>query len=194
MAIKMVVGPEHAGEPNVEEITYPGIEGPLYLRTSHVGLVLADRERNGYHDSDFYAVVWNAEKGCTEEITYATTRGWTYCNSCKVDATPEVLAAVGVWHSILKAQAAQARAEEEAGTPRIGKRVRATRGTKRCPKGTEGVVFWYGEGRYFGPVPRFRGGWTCRGPMRVGFKTDAGQEFWTNACSVEVLQEQEATA
>jgi hypothetical protein len=35
-------------------IFYEGVE-------SYKGCVLAEYENNGYHDSDFYAVVWDAE-------------------------------------------------------------------------------------------------------------------------------------
>ena len=65
-------------------VTYP----------SHVGLCIEKRERNFYDDSDFYMVTWNPETGKAENITYASTRGWSYpCYGSDVDATPEVLAA-----------------------------------------------------------------------------------------------------
>jgi hypothetical protein len=57
--------------------------------------VLADREKNGRDDSDFYGLVWFGD-GKYGEVEYATTRfgggGW-----CRVDATPEVLAEVEAW-------------------------------------------------------------------------------------------------
>lgn len=70
----------------------------LILYTTHHGLCLSDYERNGYHDSDWYMIVWNPEKGCTEEIEFASTRGWTYpCYGSSADATPEVIAAWEAW-------------------------------------------------------------------------------------------------
>ncbi|QBQ74396.1 hypothetical protein BcepSauron_016 [Burkholderia phage BcepSauron] len=82
------------------------------ISLSHVGLCLFDYERNGYDDSDWYMAVWNPEKGCREDILFATTRGWSYpCYGSKPDATPEVQAAHEAW----KAQrAAEAQAQREA--------------------------------------------------------------------------------
>lgn len=65
------------------------------FEVSYQGAVLATRERNGYDDSDFYAVVWDGEKLLT--VTYGTTRFWTYPNHAEPDATPEVLEAVRAW-------------------------------------------------------------------------------------------------
>lgn len=61
------------------------------LVTYYTGRVIALREMNGSDDSDFIAIVWTHEDKLAE-ITYATTRGWTYANSASVDATPEILA------------------------------------------------------------------------------------------------------
>lgn len=80
--------------------------GRIFVHTTHHGLVLDDRERNGYDDSDFYAVVWNAEKGEPENIEYGTTRFWTYPAGATVDATDEVRALYESW---LEARAAEAR-------------------------------------------------------------------------------------
>lgn len=54
-----------------------------------------------------------------------------------------------------------------------GSRVKVTRGRK-TPKGTEGVVFWIGEGRTNGPL------WCQRPVTRVGIKTDDGVTHWVN--------------
>lgn len=62
------------------------------LAETHKGLVLSLGERNGYHDSDFYANVWNPETRKVESIEYASTRGWTYDCGAHIDATPEVRA------------------------------------------------------------------------------------------------------
>ena len=63
----------------------------IWMKRTHEGLVLATGEYNGYDDSDFYALVWNDEKGEPEKIIYATTRGWSYPNGATVDATPDVV-------------------------------------------------------------------------------------------------------
>jgi hypothetical protein len=121
--------------------------GPLYMETTHVGLVLSLGENNGYDDSDFYAIVWNPELGATERIEYATTRGWTYPNSAWVDATPEVQAAYEAYRARLAEERRVQLEMEEARTPRVGKSVMVMRGRK-IPIGTVGVVFWAGADKF----------------------------------------------
>lgn len=65
----------------------------IYTKTEYVGQVLSLREYNAYHDSDFFAVVWDFDKGESISIEYGTTRFWSYPNTASVDATPEVLSA-----------------------------------------------------------------------------------------------------
>lgn len=149
-----------------------GRMAPLYMITEHVGLVLdADGERNGYDDSDFYATVWNPEKGAPEQIVFATTRGWTYPNHAEADATPEVVAAFKAWRAECARKAKEHADAKERRTVRIGKRVKVVKGRK-VPQGTEGVVFWHGAGDY--------------GP-RVGVRDDAGTVHWTAESNVEVM-------
>lgn len=161
--------------------------GPLYMETTHVGVVLALGEYNGYDDSDFYAVVWNADKGATERVGYASTRGWTYPNGAAVDATPEVVAEYEAFCAAARKRAAAEKAAEEAATPRKGRTVKVVRGRK-VPVGTVGTVIWYGAGKSFGPAPRYRGGWSTTAPMRVGIKDAAGTVHWTAASNVEVVE------
>ena len=61
---------------------------PLYMETTHVGVVLSTGEHNYHDDSDFFAVVWDNE-GCVREIEYATTRGWTYPNGHGLTLLPK---------------------------------------------------------------------------------------------------------
>ena len=49
-------------------------------------------EENGYHDSDFYAVVWDDEQNCLLHKQYATTRFYSNGFGAEVDATSEVIA------------------------------------------------------------------------------------------------------
>lgn len=65
----------------------------IYTKTEYVGQVLSLREYNGYHDSDFSAIVWDFDKGEPINIEYGTTRFWSYPNTAGIDATPEVLSA-----------------------------------------------------------------------------------------------------
>jgi hypothetical protein len=115
---------------------------PLYMMTTHVGLVLETREWNGYDDSDFYAIVWNEEKGESERVDYASTRGWTYPNGAKVDATPEVREKYEAYMRRLRDAARQAAADEEARRPCRGKQVKVVRGRKHY--GQTGRIFWQG--------------------------------------------------
>src|ERR1039457_4315059 len=156
MSIKMMVGREKAGQPNVVELRdFPGAEAgrvrhgndcphakdggaidvgceghhcwaqePLYIETTYQGMVLAIGEHNHYDDSDFYAIVWDAEKGEAKEIEYASTRGWSYPNSAVVDAGSDVQEAHLAY---LSKRAADLKAVEvalEDKTPGMGKRVK----------------------------------------------------------------------
>lgn len=167
--------PRRAGE-----MPCGGPRDALYMETTHVGLVLETREYNGRDDSDFYAVVWNPEKGATERVEYASTRGWTYPNNAVVDATPEVLEAFNVWsaanHAAAEAAAKLARDKAlkeqiiaEAKVPRKGDKVVVVKGRK-VKKGTEGECIWAGSGDW--------------GP-RVGLKDAAGTVHWMAAGNVE---------
>jgi hypothetical protein len=89
-------GSKLAGSPT--EVCYGPDKGNpcshLYgLKDEYVGKCIKDYERNGYHDSDFYMVVWDDEKEAPKSICFATTRGWSYpCYGSSPDATPEVMA------------------------------------------------------------------------------------------------------
>jgi hypothetical protein len=139
---------------------------------SWVGQVVGLREMNGYDDSDFYAIVWDAAEGRTREVWYATTRGWTYRNSAAVDATEEVWAAYNAWRQARADEAAAAQAAWEAAQPRKGRTVTVVKGRK-VPLGTTGTVIWTGPG--------YRGG------ERVGIKDAEGEVYWTAASNVEVV-------
>jgi len=156
--------------------------GALYMETTHIGLVLdANGERNYHDDSDFYATVWNPEKGCPEQIEFATTRGWTYPNSAWVDATPEVLAAYSAWGERVRKAAeerrkAEALAKEVAAAkePRKGRRVKVVKGRK-VPLGFEGIVIWEGVDNW--------------GKARIGIKNEmSGKVEFTAASNAEVVE------
>lgn len=61
-----------------------------------------------------------------------------------------------------------------------GKKIKVVRGRK-VPIGATGVVFWMGEVNY-DPYKRF-----YNSTMRVGFKGDDGETYWTDARNVEVV-------
>ncbi len=140
MAIRMMVNEDMAGQENVEQTTYPGYDGVLYMQTTHQGMVLSTGERNGYDDSDFYANVWDEATQSIKQVEYATTRGWTYPNGASVDASPEVQAKAAAW-------VAEQKRVIEAATVRVGKTVQVVRGRK-LPIGTVADVFWMGPDKY----------------------------------------------
>lgn len=93
-----------------EGLAYDGTPlSPMYTVTRFVGATLAEYERNGYHDSDFYAIVYNAETDAIETIEYATTRAYCGPSSAHADATPDVIdraaevvrrQALATWHKM----------------------------------------------------------------------------------------------
>lgn len=91
-------------------------EYEMWLYDTHTGLCLYETERNLYHDSDFFMVVWNEEKGAAESLPFATTRAWTYpCFSSHPDATDEVREKYEVWRAAEDEKRRQARiAQREA--------------------------------------------------------------------------------
>jgi hypothetical protein len=63
------------------------------------GCVLGIREYNGYHDSDFYATVWDEERQCVREIEDGTTRAYAPSKYSRADATDEVRAKARNWYA-----------------------------------------------------------------------------------------------
>lgn len=65
----------------------------LVFWQEHAGFCLYAWEENGYNDSDWYMMVWDAVNKRPFPICFASTRGWTYpAYGSQPDATPEVLA------------------------------------------------------------------------------------------------------
>lgn len=140
----------------------------LYMETSHVGLVVELRERNGYHDSDFYARVWDPKTKSIFTIEYATTRGWTYPNyATSADATPEVMAEYHAWERACdkarwerqqaadkaaaeaKRQAIAALQDKLDATPSRGALVEVVNNrSKKAKKGERGEVTWKGVSKF----------------------------------------------
>lgn len=163
--------------------------GPLYMETTHVGLVLFTGEHNYHEDSDFYAIVWNVEECRPQEIEYATTRGWTYPNSAKVDATPEVVALYEAYKEEQRRSFCEARDAAEAKTPRVGKTVKVIKGRK-VPVGLQGEVFWCGKDKFKRPQyynPTYvLAPLVYNAPERIGIKVE-GVTYWLSASNVEVV-------
>src|SRR6185437_2626014 len=198
MAIKRLTSqqdPTRLGSPTYELVNPAELERltsvkhskPEYFETTWVGCVLSLGEHNHHDDSDFYAIVWDAELGGPREIEYATTRGWTYANSASVDATEEVKAAYKAYQ-VEQRRAQRERAfEQEANTPRAGRTVKTVKviktpknkGGLNIPVGTELVITWFGEDKYRSSR------WASF--YRVGFDYQ-GQRVFTSADNVEVVR------
>lgn len=129
---------------------------------SFTGAVLDLRERNGYNDSDFYAIVWDAERGSLREIMYGTTRFWTYHNAAVIDAASDVIETAMAWY---RERWIASRIETERVRslyPDKGKTVTVDKGRKHL--GVTGVVQWIGVDQYRSTR------WITR--HRVGLKVD----------------------
>lgn len=113
---------------------------------TYIGRVLLLRERNGYDDSDFYAICWNDETGKPISIMYDTTR-FAGGGGANIDATPEV---VKKYQEFLKKQSDLQREisklEDSLISSRPGTPVRINRGKKH--KGESGTVFTSGRNMY----------------------------------------------
>ena len=161
----------------------------IWVETTHVGLVLSLREANGRDDSDFYALVWNEEKGAPESIMYATTRGWTYPNGASIDATEEVKAKYAAYCAVYAAARKLEREKAEAAVPAKGKRaktVRSVKGKSAIEKGVTGTIFWVGVDKfsrsYYGAAPK----------LRIGFEADDGRKVFIAGDAIEVVVEEVA--
>lgn len=118
-----------------------GIYGETEPR--YTGCVLSTYERNGYNDSDWYAICWDREKQKVVEVEYDTTRAGGG-GRAEIDATGEVLREVYRWYKRMGREHFDCCTNpSNAKKVRKGDTVRVIRGRK-VPKGTEGVVFWVG--------------------------------------------------
>jgi hypothetical protein len=111
------------------------------------GAVLALYERNGYDDSDFYAVVWDASASDVRTICYGSTSYWSYHNGASVDASPDIDRTARAARRPTVRRLFLEQLVAEAKRPVRGCKVRAlvTRGKN---VGVEGTVTWVGVDHY----------------------------------------------
>lgn len=119
----------------------------LETKETYVGKVLETYEENGYHDSDFYAVVWDDETNCLRHKLYATTRFYSNGYGAKIDATPEIVAKATAERKERFLQSEVEKDEEKAKTIAKGKKVEVVSGRKN--RGAIGEVFWVGSPEKF---------------------------------------------
>ena len=115
------------------------IRGPAYIQTTYQGCVLETRERNYYDDSDFYALVWDESTQSIKEIEYGTTRAWTYFNSAKEDASPEILTKAFAYRYESLLKISDFCEQSDMSKLQIGRHVKVIKGRK-VPIGTEGFI------------------------------------------------------
>ena len=115
----------------------------LETKETYVGKVLETYEENGYHDSDFYAVVWDDETDSLIHKKYDTTRFYSNGYGAKIDATEEVIAKATAERKKRFLNSAIEADEEKAKTIATGKKVEVVSGRKN--RGAIGEVFWIGN-------------------------------------------------
>lgn len=116
----------------------------LVMVETHQGCVIDEFERNGYNDSDFFAVVWDFTQGCPTNIQFATTRAWTYSNTCIVDATEEVKQLYRIWKEKTKLVWKEYDEQCKPFIPSKGQTAKSLT-TKGQAKGLSGTIFWVGD-------------------------------------------------
>lgn len=142
---------------------------------TYEGKVLHWYEQNGYHDSDWYADVWDEENRAIKSVCFMTTR--CACSGyAELDATDDVLRQVYRYTKRMATSYYDFRNEEDAKTPHKGDIVRVVRGRK-LKKGMEVPVFW--AGTRYNPYSR-------QNEERIGVEVD-GDRVFTSADNVEVV-------
>lgn len=113
-------------------------------------LILANRERNGYHDSDFYVVAWDPEERCCTSIEIGSTRyggGMSYAPETKREDIKEL---ARKWYRRKQLEAIR-RNWISFPDKRVvkGKYVRVILGrSKSAPIGMEGIIVWRGANQF----------------------------------------------
>ena len=124
-------------------------ENGVRLLEGTEGKVLHLKEKNGYHDSDFYATYWCTETNAPKTVHYATTRAASRGDAF-VDATDEIKALYDMYN-FEKEQIAKMWKKEYDITSKVlevvkGNEVDIIRGRKY--KGLKGQVIWVGTCNY----------------------------------------------
>ena len=140
-----------SSDPLARPVQYDG--QTMFVKDTHVGCVLSTYEKNGYDDSDFYAIVWEESNGSgfVQHIQYATTRFWTYAASANRDATPEVIAKARAFEQRCREDADNRLREIQDASPKNGDVVMINgykRGRKVELNGQEAMIFWIGRNSF----------------------------------------------
>jgi hypothetical protein len=159
------------------------------ILTTYEGKVLARYEKNGYHDSDFYAIVETDEPGKFTTVCYASTRGWTYLNGAIVDATPDVVERYEAFRKDIRDDAIAAREARQKLVLAKDLPVRVIKGKN---KDLEGVIGWLGEDQYKRRRDYSGFGLKSIDQFRIGIRVEGQKKLvFLNAQNVEILVEGE---
>lgn len=157
-----------------EDISRAATHGCATRETVAVGMVLATVEHNGYDDSDWHALVWNAQTQRVDRVWYASTTSWTYHNNATVDASEDVMRQAVAWLAHLYVLRGTERLTTARSDTRPGRRVRSltTRGKN---KGLTGVLRKLARDAY------------NRDGLRAGVEVAPGEPLvWMDAHRLEV--------
>jgi hypothetical protein len=145
------------------------------------GCILGITERNGYHDSDFYATVWDEEQGCVRTIEDGTTRFYAPSKYHRADATEEVVTkARAWWANEVGPKQAYATLKGRALFIDVCSEVEVIKGRK-LPLGTTGEVVWKGQDSF------------KRNGYRIGIRLANGTRVYTSMDNVMKLNVLEPT-
>lgn len=146
-----------------------------HLERRYVGLVVSEREENGYNDSDWYATVYDPDTDTFFEVQTGTTRH-AWIGGCSIDASDEIKQK---WNDLVQKQA-----REREAAYYLAKRMKVGEGKtvefvkgRKIPIGTKGVVTWVGIDKY---DPR-------KEKLRVGVKLENGDSVYTAETNLKVL-------
>jgi len=128
-----------------DDCTHCRERGKFYMQTTYEGMVLARAERNSYNDSDFIAHVWDEKEQKVKEITYGTTRGWSYANGANIDATEEIKLKAHMWKITHLYNQRLTEVVIKASVPDVGKQVRIKSGPHA---GRYAEVTWKGRDKF----------------------------------------------
>ena len=155
-----------------------------YYDRDFTGCVLGVTENNGYHDSDFFAIVWDNEQNCVRTIEDGTTRAYAPSKYHRPDASIEVLEkARAWWASEIGPKKAKETLLARANAIEVGSIVKVVKGRK-IAKDTVGDVVWKGEDRF--ASNRYTKAY------RIGIKVD-GKTLFTSMSNVLKLNVFEPT-
>lgn len=161
-------------------------------RRGFAGCVLGIREHNGYHDSDFFATVWDPVFEVVRSISDGTTRAYAPSLIQRADASEEVRAKANAWTLQAARPGARAHLEKRALTPRVGRKVRVVKGRK-VKVGTEGWIVREADTQFGKSVLIAREG-TAGRQFGIPAELESGKNWqWTSIENVAVVDAKPVT-